>query len=842
MSDEEIAPPDYAALGWDEDMTRRNERSLAIVNARRRKQQAIAAAKRLGDTAREDSARRAAGKGIPPSVYATLLPGKKYADGGKVGGLKKLLAGWRKNDPSFVDYLTRHHDEPAADIHKIVGDYGENTDDYARMLKDWDPEVSLHEYDTLGRHSLGSWGMSPAQIDALQELYRRVGFNPEKHRLVHRGVAFPDNVDLRDLIKSRGTFTLAPTTKSPMVSTSTNYHTAREFLDSMSDVVSGRNNALFEIVNGPHRVLPQPLSGQSELLMPLDAEFRLMDKSYDDMDDAHKFTLERTKAEGGLVSEDTKTEKALARLSKWLDEDGGYYGKGKDSKSAKRRLKQLIAGFTSQLAGVTPDGKHIAFGERPGLIPNTLSLKSLFEGEEGGPGTEADKEMGEIRRMVRDHLNVGEPEGILENISSMTGEMGGQIPLPGGAIKSLATNVGKFAGPLTKSIHVWGPLAKTGRALNTAGEMFTPTIDPKASNYLLASLLGGGLGSLGGGSAPAPVAPASPPAPAAPQPQVQTPAQPEGDDAMSHGGLARLSAKYAGGGKVAGVSRMMAAVKEAIAHLDNRDFASAAAALKQSPELMTDPSMSGLVRMLSNPSTARSARAKMDSMVEADTNTRVPLMAKGGKIRGLKVLKDAIAGASSPPEVPAPVRDYLSRNGFEDIEGMSPTERALFEIGGQFSNEMPVHQDIASIAESLGDPSTDKRLKRLIDKIRKHGDPEHPKFYDDSTQDAFADLAGMASKMAEGRGHVRKNFDWTTGGEAEPGLWQAGIMRADGTGITDPEELAAAAKQLGVTINEVVDDGVFHVTLDDPKLEGRIKQTGGVTRKKGGYQLEIDMP
>lgn len=95
-----------------------------------------------------------------------------------------------------------------------------------------------------------------------------------------------------------------------------------------------------------------------------------------------------------------------------------------------------------------------------------------------------------------------------------------------------------------------------------------------------------------------------------------------------------MRAKYAGGGRA---TNALAAIKNAIAHLDNGDTASALRTLRASPEALQDPGIAAAMSKLRSPATARGGRQALDAAVAADSNAKVEAtFAEGGKVKSVE--------------------------------------------------------------------------------------------------------------------------------------------------------------------------------------------------------------
>jgi hypothetical protein len=97
--------------------------------------------------------------------------------------------------------------------------------------------------------------------------------------------------------------------------------------------------------------------------------------------------------------------------------------------------------------------------------------------------------------------------------------------------------------------------------------------------------------------------------------------------------LGRLTQKMAEGGKVAVSQKGLAAIKEAISHLQGRDRARAVETLRRSREALAHPAASEAQRVLATDSGIGPATRVLNKLVEEAGNTRgVPTLAEGGEV------------------------------------------------------------------------------------------------------------------------------------------------------------------------------------------------------------------
>lgn len=120
-----------------------------------------------------------------------------------------------------------------------------------------------------------------------------------------------------------------------------------------------------------------------------------------------------------------------------------------------------------------------------GIVDETMSLPALGQ-IVGLPAPEfaldAEDRASTTREAARQSLGLDAPHGFAENIAESAGVMAGQVPVPAAWANKL------------KLLKESGKLGKAGRVLGPAAEWFSPTVVPKAGNYLKGTLFGGILG------------------------------------------------------------------------------------------------------------------------------------------------------------------------------------------------------------------------------------------------------------------------------------------------------------------------------------------------------------
>lgn len=120
-----------------------------------------------------------------------------------------------------------------------------------------------------------------------------------------------------------------------------------------------------------------------------------------------------------------------------------------------------------------------------GIVDETIALPGLG-GIVGLPvpefAEEAEERSSATREAARGALGLDAPHGFTENLAESAGVMAGQLPVPASVANRL------------KLLKTSGKLGKAGKVLGPAAEWFSPTVVPKAGNYLKGTLFGGTLG------------------------------------------------------------------------------------------------------------------------------------------------------------------------------------------------------------------------------------------------------------------------------------------------------------------------------------------------------------
>jgi len=427
----------------------------------------------------------------------------------------------------------------------------------------------------------------------------------------------------------------------------------------------------------------------------------------------------------------------LNKVGRFADK---YMGFGDD-----RRRSRVLSGIASQWYGLDEGGNPTA-GETPGLVHETKALGALpttlartgldayagffAKNVMGVPeeqvlqdpmynmvkqamladpewATKAAEKADAIHKAVREDMRLKAAHGFQENFAESLGVMLGQLPIPG-----------KLA---TKGVEATAKAPSMLRRIEQGAEWFTPTVDPKAVNYLTGAGVGATIGTLGDEEEIPTIIPDED------QPGLYDVRPIYSDDSVGYsgsradqaalaaaeeqerarvagmprrtnfnsggyvdkcdGGMAAvkgMKAKYAEGGKV---NSALKAIKDAIAHLDNGDTGSALRTLQSSPDALRDPGIVAAMKKLSSPTTRRGGRQVLESQVAADTNmNKVATFAKGGKVTnadeligkvsrllGKKLDKDMKLGAKGRPPKFNTDHDVVLRQ-LSDSTGLSKEE------------------------------------------------------------------------------------------------------------------------------------------------------------------------
>lgn len=160
-------------------------------------------------------------------------------------------------------------------------------------------------------------------------------------------------------------------------------------------------------------------------------------------------------------------------------------------------LVRPASGFLSQAMGIDSKG-NVGFPidnvlkdrkdrKSVGLVDEVLSLPTLVELLGFDPpqfSKDAASRLEELKQAIYQDMDISEPQGFVENAEDSLGVMLGQLPIPGKKKADLAVGAAKGTKNALKKI------------LHSAPEFFSPTVDPKLSNYASGAGFGGALGAL----------------------------------------------------------------------------------------------------------------------------------------------------------------------------------------------------------------------------------------------------------------------------------------------------------------------------------------------------------
>lgn len=407
--------------------------------------------------------------GIPQSVgqefHAADKRKGRFAEGGKVKTLKRLK-------DQLAEYSM----------------WGHNSDRYTRLLKDWDPDVDDDDITLMGRWADGSmwgWKQGDPNIARMDELVKKYGIRP-RDLITYRGMELPPDV-LESFKPGDYLSTFRPQ------SSTTEFGIAEDFAHIGNNEREGWLPTILRISPSERKVLPLPYAGQSELVIPSGEAGRLGINK-----------IRPAKLGGFEIEVDPVPHPGFA--------DGGQVlpsSKDDEESWSDTYLKRPLSGLASMWGGTDPEtGEFISpawqnlkrawnVDERRrqglppqeratlGIVDETLSLPALG-GLVGLPvpefASEAEERASTTREAARTAVGVDAPHGFAENIAESAGVMAGQLPVP-------ANVAGKL-----KLLKESGKLGKIGKILGPAAEWFSPTVVPKASNYIKGTLFGGILG------------------------------------------------------------------------------------------------------------------------------------------------------------------------------------------------------------------------------------------------------------------------------------------------------------------------------------------------------------
>lgn len=447
-----------------------------------------------------------------------------------------------------------------------------------------------------------------------------------------------------------------------------------------------------------------------------------------------------------------KDQSVLNTVSHFADK---YLGFGDD-----RRRSRLLSGVASQWYGLDEGGNPSA-GATPGIVYETKALGALptmlarsgmdayldwvaqkFGGYPPGKvledplyqlvrkevlsdpefATNAAAKADQIHQAVRQDMRLKAPKGFQQNFDESMGVMLGQLPIPG-----------KLA---TKAVE--GAEAAPGvlRRLEQGAEWFTPTVEPKASNYLTGAVTGGALGTLGDEEDTPVVVPGDQPGEYNVRPvysdssvgysgsdedQAALAQAQEEENQHADGGpvkdlcsggvsaVASMRAKYAEGGKV---NTALKAIKDAIAHLDNGNTSAALQTLQSSPEALRDPGIAAAMAKLRSPLASRAGRRQILSRAAEGLEAPSVALAEGGKVsvaKGLveQLVKDALR-EDNPQQALDGMHDMgnISSRDYEKASGrvrkiLAQGKKPAFAGGGKVSAVDALVKKAAGLTRSV---------------------------------------------------------------------------------------------------------------------------------------------
>lgn len=414
-----------------------------------------------------------------------------YAGGGKISTLGRIL-----------DVIAKRYGTVNSGMH------GENTPQYMSMLQahDWNPKVTKKDWDIFDTLAAGPSAYQAADIKPyLADLADKYGLTLQHPLQSHRGMVLPPDKMAAVTPGSRIT--------SPLVqSVSTDKDVANEFANNYhwSDDHGPLMMDIHHSTGAP--LLPQPGSGQSELLLPPGDKGALNILGADGTkirgDDGKLVVASHTGfAEGGSVP-DNMTQKGLDLISHAADRATSFLLSPDGDMSYKdphHLAARVAAGLGSQVLGTDSSGRP-QLGRTPGLVKEAgaipaglvdigdaigsripgvrdrLAALHAKYGSDLAPAWSRSAEQGAdaTHRGVRAAMGLPAPRGLSENLAEAGGTMLGQLPI--GAARAGESTLAKLA----KS-----PLEYLG-----------PTIRPSAANYGVGTLAGGILGVAGDDPAP----------------------------------------------------------------------------------------------------------------------------------------------------------------------------------------------------------------------------------------------------------------------------------------------------------------------------------------------------
>lgn len=267
--------------------------------------------------------------GVPQSVGREFVAHDKrvgkYAGGGRV----KRLRDWIETAKGRK--TPRSHASSSYDY----GYFGENNPQYQKMLKNWDPEITDEEWTDLTRYALGDMANGSVDPEVLDRIVK------------DRGILLSDVADSNNPLKRAISLSakkkrmyddMQPHSTIAHQSTTIDDETLLDFVDANM----GLGDDIFKLLIEPKsdvKVLPIPISGQNEFVLPRGVELAPIDK-FEDLDGIMNYVMQtrgKKKYEGGgrvkkfkkmlemypLAYGREGTERDIKRLERLLDENPG---------------------------------------------------------------------------------------------------------------------------------------------------------------------------------------------------------------------------------------------------------------------------------------------------------------------------------------------------------------------------------------------------------------------------------------------------------------------------------------------------------------------------------------
>lgn len=391
----------------------------------------------------------------------------------------------QENSDLFGKYQNRTITNPGGGGYYTIGKgtYGTNDPKFLELMQKYgyDPMLDKNEYGLMRNYSAGHYSQSTdtdPEHEALNNLIQQYGIQTPSDTTLYKG--------------------MYPHTAGKQWDASEQWHNPTSYSTDESQakffMPGGVPDRTLVRLHNPGQMLPMPISGESELVLPGGAAGRLkiLEKKFDpDLDattvDAERYPFSEY-AEGGLTqaqqqkmgddsaATDPTDADSLKTLARWARNFGG-------PEHADDRAR-LIAGAANNFYGLDQQGKvSLLRSHQPGVIDQFLAMPGGMAhlaglvAQAGGAskwnplhsmmpdsydaGTQwllgahptsdaASERLQQLHAQVADAMQVPEAHGLKENVLDAAGMLASPIP---------GSGIAKYSPKLQRLLEMAGPVA-----------------------------------------------------------------------------------------------------------------------------------------------------------------------------------------------------------------------------------------------------------------------------------------------------------------------------------------------------------------------------------------------